>query len=130
MADFPSLVPSSRSFNPGDYPTRRYQTLNGTVWKRSFGNVRVGMTIEMQFANISDDKAALIWNHYRSEAGTLSRFDINPAFVFGGASTGLRQAASIDPSVRWAYAEPPRVDSVFPGISTVNVTLVGEIDFT
>lgn len=129
MANFPSLVPTSRSFDPGDYPQQRYQTLSGAVWKRSFSSVRVGMTLQLEFANITDDNAALIINHYRNQAGTLTGFNIPEAATYGGMSSNLISAVDVSTSIEWAYAGPPSVTSVVPGISTVSVSLVGEVKY-
>lgn len=126
MADFPSLIPTSRSFDPGDYPKQEYRTLSGAVWKRVFGSVRVGMTLNLEFANITDNNAALIINHYRAQVGTIVGFNIPESFIYGGMSSSLVSAVDISSSVEWVYAGPPSVTSVVPGISTVSVSLVGE----
>lgn len=57
MADFPTIKPTARSYNPGDYPIKSYQALSGTKWKRAFGNKRIGMSLALEFSNIDDSDA-------------------------------------------------------------------------
>lgn len=129
MAIFPYVKPSGRVYNPGDYPQRRYRTLSGAVWKRSFGNTRVGMTLSLEFQNIKDEVAARILNHYEGQAGTLERFPISEDYIYAGMGVELRPAARIPSNALWAYASPPEVRSVHRGISTVSVELVGEVKY-
>ena len=125
MAYFPAIKPSSRSFNSGDYPTKRYRTMSGATWKRNFGSTRVGMELNLEFLNIPDEKTAAILQHYNGEGGTLRNFRV-PAEIWAGMSTELMGLAVLPFNVNWAYAEPPDVESVFIGISKVRVKLVGE----
>ena len=125
MATFPAIKPSSRSFNPGDYPTQRYRTMSGATWKRNFGSTRVGMELNLEFLNISDSKTVAILQHYNGEGGTLKRFAV-PQQLWAGMSPELKELANVPANVLWAYAEPPDVESVFIGINKVRVKLVGE----
>ena len=128
MANFPAIKPSSRSYSPGNYPIREYQALSGTKWKRIMGNRRFGMKLELEFQNIDDSTAAQVLQHYDGEAGTFKRFAL-PASVFAGMDSGLQAQLTPPTNVLWAYADAPSVQSVFPGVSTVSVKLVGEIDY-
>ena len=125
MATFPAIKPSARSYSAGDYPNQQYRTMSGATWKRNFGNTRVGMELDLEFRNISDAQATAILAHYDSAGGTLRRFEL-PAEVWAGASAQLRAATATPTNVHWVYTEPPDVESVFIGISTVRVRLVGE----
>ena len=129
MAVFPYIKPANRSFNPGDYPQQRYRTLSGAVWKRSFGNTRVGMTLDLTFRAIGDDKTKLILDHYELSAGTLGRFPIHENYLYAGMTTDLRSSVRIPSNSLWAYAEPSDVESVYRYLSDVTVKLVGEIKY-
>jgi hypothetical protein len=128
MANFPAIKPASRSYSPGNYPIRDYTTLNGAVWKRIFGNKRSGMTLSLEFRNIDDAAAAQILNHYDGQAGTYYGFGI-PSVLYAGMDGSLQFAAAIPQDVKWVYASAPDVQSVFPGVSTVTVELVGQIEY-
>lgn len=127
MAAFPPFAPSSRSFTPGIYPQRTYRALSGVVTKRTFGNAPSQSTLDMTFENIADSTAAAIVNHYRSQTAINRRFQVT-ATTMGGVIAGLTAIANgtID-NLRFEYKDPPSVQSVRPGLSTINVALVGEI---
>ena len=155
MADpFPDIVPTTRSFTMGDYPSRTYRSLAGTVFKRSFGNKQTGFRIDLTFKNIGDSDssdqesgtkgtgefrdysgtAKQILDHYRNVYGTLQTFYL-PDFVFRGMDDNLelriqdpREKGATAPSISWRYAEPPKVQSVKANVSTVTVKLIGELD--
>lgn len=127
MADFPSYAPSSRSFSPGAYPQKSYKSLSGFVTKRTFGDKPFGAKLDLEFSNISDDKAAVILDHYRYQTARNARFRLS-AKVLSGLSANLKQLAdgSVD-DLRWEYESPPQIQSVRPGFSSVRVSLMGEI---
>jgi len=129
MADFPSLRPSGRSYTPGQYPVKVYRGLSGATVKRVFGNRAFGHSIELQFQNISDANTKLILDHYYGQYGSYARFKV-PDAVFSGMSTTLKETVQSPASILWEYAEPPQVESVFNGRSTVTVRLVGELDYS
>jgi len=132
MAVFPSLKPTSRSFEPGVYPQRSFRTLSGALVRRTFGNSPFGARLEMEFANISDNDALTILNHYRTQTSQNKRFKIdtstatNPLAGIDNATLVSVASGSAD-NLRWEYAEAPKVRSVFFGRSTVTVSLTGEI---
>lgn len=128
MANFPAIKPASRSYSPGNYPIRDYTALNGAVWKRLFGSKRSGMTLSLEFRNIDDAVAAQILDHYDGQAGTYYGFGI-PSVLYAGMGGSLQSAAAIPQDVKWVYASAPDVQSVFPGVSTVTVELVGQIEY-
>jgi hypothetical protein len=127
MAAFPSFTPTSRSFTPGTYPQRSYRSLSGVVTKRTFGNAPSQSALEMNFDNVADSTATAIINHYRSQTAINKRFQLS-TITMGGMDSGLVNIAdgTID-NLRFEYKEPPSVQSVRPGRSSVSVSLIGEI---
>lgn len=127
MAAFPSFAPSSRSFMPGIYPQRSYRALSGIVTKRTFGNAPSQSTLDMTFDNVVDSTAAAIVNHYRSQTAINKRFQLSET-TMGGMNSGLVGIANgtID-NLRFEYKDPPSVQSVRPGRSSITVSLIGEI---
>lgn len=148
---FPNIVPSSRKFTMGDYPSVTYRSLSGTIFKRSFGNKQTGYSLDLVFKNIGDDShlkndsgtLQTLMRHYNAVDGTLESFSL-PRKVFSGM---MKLDPSIDSStiasnkdnlikeiiprsgtdIRWRYAAPPQVTSVKFGISTVTIKLTGEL---
>ena len=92
----------------------------------------------MTFANISDDDAWLILENYRlvsrgrdQVTGERDFIDLNGQMQ---GITNIEMAAQIslelgsNPELRYMYAKPPTVTSVFPGRSTVKVELRGYLE--
>jgi hypothetical protein len=126
MADFPSIVPTARNFQLGQYPVKTYRALSGAVIRRSFGNRPFGHTLDLQFDNVPEATVNAIIDHYNTQGGGTLGFAL-PATVFAGYSTGLRNRAQNPTGIEWLYAEPPAISSVLKDRSSVTVKLVGEI---
>ena len=129
MAVFPSIRPTGRSYSPGQFPTKTYRGLSGATVKRVFGNRSFGHVINLQFENISDANTKAILDHYHGQFGNYARFTL-PDAAFSGTSSALKGVLQAPTNILWEYAEPPQVDSVFNGRSTVTVRLVGELDYS
>jgi len=127
MAAFPSFAPTSRSFTPGTYPQRSYRSLSGVVTKRTFGNAPSQATLDMSFDNVADSTVAAIINHYRNQTAVNRRFQLS-AITMGGMDSSLVSIANgtVD-NLRFEYKDPPSVQSIRPGRSSVSVSLIGEI---
>ena len=123
----------------GDYPSTTYRSLSGAIFKRSFGNKQTGYKLEMTFKNIGDSQngigelkansgtAKQILDHYQEAYGTFESFAL-PDFVFRGMDDQLEAVIQAPPNISWRYAAPPAVQSVRPNMSTVTVSLVGELE--
>jgi hypothetical protein len=124
---FPSIKPSGRSVTLGSYPTKVYRSLAGTTVKRSFGNRPFGYQLSLEFANLPDTATSQIIKHYNDTAGGFTRFTL-PAEVFAGMDSTLRGQLQAPGGIRWEYAGPPEVVSVYRGRSNVTITLAGEMN--
>lgn len=122
---FPQIQPSSRSYQPGERPRTVFQSQNGSTTLVEFGSQQVDAQLQLQFRNITDDKAAEIINHYNSIVeDEWVRFD--GARGMGGMDTSLYNAVQKgDDKLRWRYDGPPQISSVYPGVSTVACSFIG-----
>jgi hypothetical protein len=136
------LLPTRRSLRLGDYPVKSYRSLSGAITKRIFGSKMVGYQLSLEFENINEERALIIWNHYHLVRGTGQGFVLNfdvmrgysnkeyPAVLNedGTSRTGfLSITDEIQESLIWYYAEPPEIESIFRDISTVSVQLIAEL---
>ena len=132
---FPNIRPTTRSFTMGDYPSKTYRSLSGVTFRRSFGNKQTGYTLDLQFKNIGDQNELKqysgttreILQHYIDMDGTLDSFSV-PYRVFVGMDDKVEALIKNPSNIKWRYAESPTVQSVQPGVSTVTVKLVGELE--
>ena len=126
MAVFPSYIPTRRNFTPGIFPQKTFRTLGGTVAKRTFGNVAYGAKLELEFTNITDDKVQEIIAHYQYQTQRTQRFQL-PDSIVAGMNNALAASVKAVSTLRWEYESPPAIESIFPGISVVSLSLIGEI---
>lgn len=128
MAQFPGIKPTGRSFKLGAFPTKTYRALSGATFKRSFGNRATGYELGLEYINISDDSTNQLIDHYNVTAAGFTRFTL-PNELFAGMNTVLRGQIQAPTLIKWEYAGPPEVSSVFPGRSTVRIQLAGELTY-
>ena len=122
---FPNITPSQREFVPGTYPVKTYRSLSGVSVRRSFGNKPSGHQLRLVFANVRDSVLNDILKHYADTFGGFDRFRV-PNKTFAGMNTAAQNKMQEPDGIRWEYASPPSVQSVFNGISTITVDLIGE----
>ena len=127
---FPNLCPSARSYNPGVYPQTEFQAQNGAKTVVRFGNRRVDSQLSLSFKNIADADAAEILANYEQVNRVWNYVTFDGTSGTAGASSELAAylAESGGSGLRWRYAEPPKVTSTYPGLSTVNCKFTGVLD--
>lgn len=128
---FPSIRPTSRRYSPGEYPQRQFQAQNGSVTTLRYGNKRSEASLELTFSNISDANAVLILQNYEAVTVADDWVTFTATDAAAGASTTLGnyfRETEVNSGLHWRYAEPPNIESVRPGLSTVSVKFVGQLD--
>lgn len=127
---FPSLKPSSRSYEPGAYPQTEFQAQNGAKTIVRYGNRRVDSRLQLTFQNISDADAVSILANYEAVNSVWDYVSFTQSDGAAGAATSLslylREVGGS--GLKWRYDGPPQVTSVYPGLSTVSCAFVGVLD--
>jgi hypothetical protein len=72
--DFPDLVPTARSLSPGDFAGKTFRSQSGVESRVQYGNKAFDKTLDLEYNNIADTSAALIYDHYLNCKGTLYYF--------------------------------------------------------
>lgn len=137
MANFPSIRPSERSLTMGQPPIKEYRALNGVVVRRSFGNQRFSYELTLSFNNIPEKSLSQIWNHYHDNLNIKNGFNL-PSAIFSGYRTneaigrdeGFLSRMQALTNIKWHYAQPPQIESVYGSLSTVQVVLFGELAYS
>ena len=122
---FPALCPSARNYAPGNYPVRRFTSINGAGTTRIYGNKSFDATLSMEFI-VTDDQLEDVlecWNAALGQYDTL----LLPNQLFGGISAGV-QDEIIPEHLKWRWAEKPRVESLLEGRSRVRTQFVANLD--
>ena len=120
---FPSLTPTARQFDPGDYPIKTFNAQSGAEVRILYGNQRTKMKLSLSFANITDANAELFIDHFDEVDGSFSTF-VLPGEALDGWS-GTTDALQASGANEWRYESAPQIASVRPGLSTVTVNLIG-----
>ena len=122
---FPNLVPTSRSFESGDYPVKTFRAQSGAETRILYGDKRTNMKLSLTYSNITDANAALFLIHFDSETnGTFSTFEIADNTRLGWTEHKKYLGAG-DSGNRYRYENAPQQVQVRPGVSTVTVNLIG-----
>ena len=128
--DFPNIAPTNRSFDPGTYPQTLFEAQNGATTVVRYSNKRVNAKLSMTFSNITDDEAQSIVNNYilvNSQWNHVRFQNNSPALE--GLDDSLKIFLANEPEgLRWRYMEAPKVQSVQPGISTVQCKFCAYLD--
>lgn len=126
---FPLLVPTSRSFEPGDYPVKTFKAQNGKEHRILYGSNRTNMKLSLSYANITDANAELFLDHYDEVQGTFGTFVVGGFDVSSGGKAGWEGNKDVlgaqSQGNNYRYESPPQMVQVRPGISTVTVNLIG-----
>ena len=125
-ASFPAIAPTSRQFDPGDWPVKRFNSQNGAEVRILYGNRRVGAKLSLSYQNIDDATAQSFAAHYYEQLGTFKTFAL-PQPITNNAGKGWKgDTAFFNAGVgaRYRYEAAPSIESVRPGISSVSINLV------
>ena len=126
---YPAITPSSRQFKAPSFPVTAVVSQSGATTRRLWGSRPVQAELSLTYRNIGDDDAAAIVGHYDDCKGSITKASL-PDATWDGASSDLKSYLKLDDygtGIDWFFAATPTVDNIFPGVSTVQVKLIGEI---
>lgn len=127
---FPSIKPTGRSYSPGTYPQAEFRAINGATTTLRYGNRRFDSSLQLDFTNITDARAAEILKNYEDVTVADDWVTFTTSDGAAGASADLadylREVGGS--GLRWRYDGPPAVQSVKAGVSTVQVKFIGRLD--
>ena len=123
MAALPALTPTAMDFTAPKFPVKSNPSLSGVVSRRIFGNRGSRSTLQLNFDNIADSSAVEFLDAWNASRGQLDAVTV-PSEVFDGADATLTAYVSDGgDGLIWHFAEPPQVQRIKPGISSVRVRL-------
>lgn len=120
---YPTLQPTGRNFDPGSYPVKTFKAQSGAESRILYGSKRVDQALSLSYDNITDSQAEQFVTHFDEVRGSYETFTLPSAVRAGWAAS----AATIDAvtGAAWRYDAAPTITSVKPGVSSVQVKLVG-----
>ena len=120
---YPLLKPASREFDPGAYPVKTFKAQSGAEVRMLYGNKRVNQALSLAYNNITDSQAEEFITHFDEVQGSYQTFKL-PAEVQAGWSAASTTLDAVT-GAAWRYDGPPSITSIKPGISSVQIKLVG-----
>lgn len=120
---FPNIIPTGREYESGDYPVKAYKSQSGVETRILYGDTRTGMQLGLSYENVTDAQAEQFLTHYEEVKGTYNTFTL-PANTLVGW-TGSAASLNTGSINRWRYEGPPSISNVRPGVSSVQVSLLG-----
>ena len=124
---FPQVPPTGRTYGAGDFPVKTYRAQDGAEVRILYGNKRVGMTLGLQFNNITDEIAEAFLIHYHDCQGTFQQFELSDgsgSLAKAGWEGTTKGIGAQFWGSKWRYQNEPQVTSVYPGRSTVSISLI------
>ena len=101
MANFPSLIPETRTFTPGSFAVYRSNTLSGDQVAVRRNNAATNYLLSLTFVSTTAIIQTTIFNHY-SVHNRFQAFDLPSAVTDGGGF-------SFPTGYQWIYLGPPEV---------------------
>ena len=121
---FPNITPTSRSFEPGNFPVKAYRSESGQETRILYGSNRTNMKLQLTYANITDAQAKEFLTHYDQVRGTFDTFNLGQEARAGWAQENSLLGAQATGN-KYRYENSPQLVQVRPGTSTVTVNLIG-----
>jgi len=104
MADFPALIPSTRRYSMGLFPSTAEPTLGHDPVLFAHGADRYGIRLRLTYAILLQAEAQQLRSHYRGQQGGTDPF-LLPAVIWSGHSSPSNIAPT---STLWVWdSEPP-----------------------
>lgn len=122
---FPSIAPTSRRITQGQYAVKRFTTISGIGTTRAYSSQPFNSSLDLEFGNLPDEKAATIISAYENARGSFAELTLPPE-IWQGMEPGLR--ARLERDYSWRFAEQPVLTSVAPGVISMTVRLDGQRD--
>ena len=119
MAVFPTLIPATRAFTPGEYPHTPFTTYNGLQNRVRRSNVMLSSSVRLSFIALAEADMLSILSHYQGQAGGFESF-LLPSSIWSGVTT-ISDYELTD--YRWRYTESPTVDDTYCNLYNVELAL-------
>ena len=120
MATFPSIIPTTRLYIPGDFPSAIQQSSNGSTTGFRRGNRRINQTLQLSFDNLSESQVTEIRNHYDGQNGSFEIFLLDSTTWSGYVSPPVPVVSDF----AYLYATAPTISDGITSKWNVEIELV------
>lgn len=120
---FPAIIPSARTYTPGDVPQNQQVALSGAYNAYRVGSRRIAQSLGLSFNNISESQLNEIRNHYIAQDGSFNIFFL-PQETWSGYTSPPVPSPS---NIAWRYGEPPTITDGSRDLWSVEVQLISYV---
>ena len=120
MATFPSIIPTTRLYTQGDFPSAIQASSSGATTGFRRGNRRINQTLQLTFDNLTETQVNLIRTHYDGQNGSFEIFYLSSSTWSGYTSPPVALVSDF----AWLYATPPTISDGIVSKWNVEIELV------
>ncbi len=120
MATFPAIIPTTRLYTQGDFPSAIQASSSGATTGFRRGNRRINQTLQLTFDNLTETQVNLIRTHYDGQNGSFEIFYLSSSTWSGYTSPPVALVSDF----AWLYANPPTISDGIVSKWNVEVELV------
>ena len=134
--NFPNdIAPTTRVYTPGRYPSKKFESLNGSVVNIRYGRMVVDAKLSMTFENITTAEGNQILENYYKVNSNWNYVNFSDNRGLQGADDSdlrleirQRETGGSAPKLRWRYEEPPTLTQNHKRICSVSCKFRGFLD--
>ena len=120
MATFPAIIPTTRLYTQGDFPSAIQASSSGAITGFRRGNRRINQTLQLTFDNLTETQVNLIRTHYDGQNGSFEIFYLSSSTWSGYTSPPVALVSDY----AWLYATPPTISDGITSKWNVEIELV------
>ncbi len=120
MATFPAIIPTTRLYTQGDFPSAIQASSSGATTGFRRGNRRINQTLQLTFDNLTETQVNLIRTHYDGQNGSFEIFYLSSSTWSGYTSSPVALVSDF----AWLYATPPTISDGITSKWNVEIELV------
>ena len=120
MATFPSIIPTTRLYTQGDFPSAIQSSSSGATTGFRRGNRRINQTLQLTFDNLTETQVNLIRTHYDGQNGSFEIFFLSSECWAGYTTPPVALVSDF----AWLYANPPTISNGITSKWNVEIELV------
>ena len=120
---FPDICPQRRNYTAGKYSVKRFQAYSGVTTTRLYGDKPFDAAMSLGYLLSDSDTSKFLKSYHDSKGGSDSL--TMPAGVLNGVDATLIAEMK---TYTWRWQSAPQVESIRPGLSRIQVSLIGTLD--
>ena len=120
MATFPSIIPTTRLYTQGDFPSAIQSSSSGATTGFRRGNRRINQTFQLTYDNLTETQVNLIRTHYDGQTEQDKIFYLSSSTWSGYTSPPVALVSDF----AWLYATPPTISDGITSKWNVEIELV------